>query len=45
MQVKLVEIIADAEPAPAPKEDALTVVGDWLRMRVKTTYFEHAGAR
>ncbi len=26
------------EPAPAPKEDALTVVGDCWAMRVKTTY-------
>lgn len=26
------------EPAPTPQEDALTVVGDWLGMRAKTTF-------
>lgn len=26
------------ESAPTPQEDALTVVGDWLGMRAKTTY-------
>ena len=33
------------EPAPAPKEDALTVVGDWLGDARENDVFEHAGAR
>ena len=33
------------EPAPAPKEDALTVVGDWLGDAREHDVFEHAGAR
>lgn len=33
------------EPAPAPKEDALTVVGDWLGNARENDVFEHAGAR
>ena len=33
------------ETAPAPKEDALTVVGDWLGDARENDVFEHAGAR
>lgn len=33
------------EPAPAPKEDALTVVGDWLGDARENDVFEHAGVR
>ncbi|MFV2454209.1 TonB-dependent receptor plug domain-containing protein, partial [Escherichia coli] len=33
------------EPAPAPKEDALTVGGDWLGDARENDVVEHAGAR
>lgn len=33
------------EPVPAPQEDALTVVGDWLGDARENDVFEHAGAR
>lgn len=33
------------EHVPAPQEDALTVVGDWLGDARENDVFEHAGAR